>query len=173
MNIIIQHLGWDQTFFYQKLVATFELYILPILDQLGLDRTFFVQLVIFFILFIFLRITFFSPFQKLLNLRKEKIEMARIRAEKLLLDAKTKAQEYEQKISEEFKLAKAEMNEMITQVRGEEQKLLQEARAQAKKLNQEVNDTLMAQKVAIKKQLEVDVQSLAHNISERLLLRKT
>lgn len=143
-----------------------------ILDQLGLDSTFFVQFFIFAILFVFLGKFYFAPFLQLFEIRHKKTVEDRETAEKLMLQAQAKLDEYKRKLSEERASALREYEGAINEAKKEEATIFAHAREQAKKLTQEAADSVATQKDQLKRQLEADVENLARAISERLLSRK-
>ena len=143
-----------------------------ILEQLGLDQTFFFQFAIFAALFFVLSQTYFKPFLKLFEARHKKTVEDREAAERLMLQAQAKLEEYQQRLQNERAAARKEYEQIIANAKQEETRLLTHARDEAKRITQDAIDAIGRQKDELRKQLEVDVESLARNISERLLSRK-
>lgn len=144
-----------------------------ILDQLGMDRTFFYELAIFAGLFFVLSRLYFKPFMNLFEIRHKRTVEDREAAEKLLLEAEAKFEQYKKRLAEERLSARREYEAVVGQARKEEHELLNHAREEAKKILQDTNDAIHQQHEQLKKQLEADVETLANGISERLLSRKT
>lgn len=143
-----------------------------IIQQLGLDQTFFVQLAIIAAVFILLKTFYFRPFMRLFEVRHKRTVADHEAAEKLMLEAQSKLEEYKDRLSRERAIAKKDFEEMITVAKKEETSLLTHAREQAKKITQEAAESVLQQREQLKKQLEGDIEGLAKNISEKLLSRK-
>jgi F-type H+-transporting ATPase subunit b len=143
-----------------------------ILEQLELNQTFFIQLIIIAALFLIMGPLYFKPFLKLFQIRHARTIADRAEAEKMMIEAENKLQDYKTKIAAERAAARREVEHALELARKEESALLQQARDQAKKITQEAIDSVNQQRENLKKQLEVDVESLAHSISEKLVSRK-
>lgn len=143
-----------------------------ILEQLGLDQTFFIQFVLFAALFFFLAPIYFKPFMRLIHTRHERTVEDREAAAKMVKQAEDKLDEYKRRLGEERAAAKREFDDVINAAKKEEALLLSQAREEAKKITQEAADSVAKQRDQLKKQLEIDVESLAHSISEKLISRK-
>ena len=143
-----------------------------ILEQLELNQTFFIQLVLFAVLFLLLKPLYFKPFLKLFEARHKSTVADQEAAEKLMADAQAKLDEYKRKLSEERAAARKEFDALIDQAKKEEAAFLQHAREEAKKITQAAAESASQQHEELKKKLDIEVESLAHAISEKLLLRK-
>ncbi len=143
-----------------------------ILEQLGIDHTFFYQLALFAVLFIVLANVYFKPFQKLLDARHKKTVEDREAAEKLMAQAEAKFEEYKRRMAEERLAAKKDYEAILAEAKKDEAAILAKAREDAKRITQEAADSVSAQREGLKKQLEIDVEGMAHAISEKLLSRK-
>lgn len=143
-----------------------------ILQQLGLDQTFFYQLVIFAVLFFLLTRIYFRPFLRLFEIRHEKTTQDRENAEKLMLEANAKLDEYKRQLAEERANAKRQYDSILDQAKQDEGQLLARARDDAKKITQEAVDSVNSQREKLRHELERDIESLARMISEKLLSRK-
>ncbi len=143
-----------------------------IFEQLGLDETFFTQLILIAVLFVVLGPLYFKPFLKLFEARHKSTVADQESAEKLMADAQAKLEEYKRRVSEERASARKEFDALIDQAKKEEAAFLQHAREEAKKITQQAAESVAQQHAELKKKLDLDVESLAHNISETLLLRK-
>ncbi|MFL5812658.1 MAG: ATP synthase F0 subunit B [Bdellovibrionia bacterium] len=143
-----------------------------ILEQLGIDSTFFAELVIFFVVFGVLSRFYFKPFLALFEARHKKTVQDREAAEKMMIDAQQKLEEYKQRLSAERAAAKKHYDTILEQAKKEEAEILARAREEAKKVTQEAADSVSAQREKLKAQLQSDVESLAQTISEKLLSRK-
>jgi F-type H+-transporting ATPase subunit b len=143
-----------------------------ILEQLGLDQTFFVQLIIFAVLFFFLRNLYFKPFLRLFDLRHKRTVQDKEAAEKLYTNAQTKLDEYKRRLAEERLAARKDYEAIIAEAKKEEAEIYARARAEAKQITQEAIASVNQQRDQLKNQLEAEVETLAKKISESLLLRK-
>jgi F-type H+-transporting ATPase subunit b len=143
-----------------------------IIEQLGLDQTFFAQLAIIIVLFVVLGQVYFKPALKLFEARHKRTVADREAAEKLMAQAEAKLEEYKNRLAEERANARREYETILAEARKEETVLLAHARDEAKKITQQAAENVSAQRAELKRQLETDVESIAHKISERLLARK-
>ena len=144
-----------------------------IVQQLGLDQTFFVQFLIVGIFFLVLSNIFFKPFQKLIQARHKRLIEDREAAEKILGQADAKFDEYKKKLAEERLAARQDYESLLNQAKKDESHLLMEARNEAKKITQEAVDSAQKQKDQIQKQLEADVEGLAQQIADNLLMKRS
>ena len=143
-----------------------------ILEQLEINSTFFTQLIIFAVLFFLLAPLYFRPFLRLFEARHQKTVADREAAERLMAQADAKFEDYKRKLSEERHSAKKEYEAVLAEAKKEENAILSHAREEAKKITQEAAESVSAQRTQLKAQLEVDVESMARGISEKLLSRK-
>lgn len=143
-----------------------------ILQQLGLDQSFFAQFAIFAILFLFVSNVFFRPFLRLFEYRDQRTVQDREAAEKLINQAEAKFEEYRRRLSDERIAARKGFEAVLAETKKEEATLLANAREEAKKITQAAAESVAQQRDQLVKQLDVDVESLAHSISQTLLSRK-
>jgi F-type H+-transporting ATPase subunit b len=143
-----------------------------LLDQLGLDKTFFIELGILAVFFTLLSNLYFKPFLKLFEARRKKTVGDREAAERLLAQANTKWDEYNRRLTEERQAARKTFESALNEAKKQEAQILGQAREEAKKITQEAADSVNRQREQLKRELEVDVESIAHSITERLLARK-
>lgn len=143
-----------------------------ILEQLELNQTFFFQLAIIAVLFIIMGPLYFKPFLKLFEERHKSTVADQAAAEKMMADAQAKLEEYKRRLVEERATAKKEYDTLIESAKKEEAAFLSHAREEAKKITQEAADSISRQHAELKQKLELDVESLARSISEKLLSRK-
>jgi F0F1-type ATP synthase membrane subunit b/b' len=143
-----------------------------LLDQLGLDKSFFIELAIIAVFYLLISNIYFRPFLKLFEARRKRTVEDKEAAERMMLQANAKLDEYKKQIAEERLAAKREYEEALAEARKQEGSLLNEAREEAKKITQEAAESVNRQRDQLKKQLEQDVESIAHTISESLLSRK-
>lgn|GEM_PF-4938766 len=149
-------------------MAQFE----AILQQLELNQSFFVEFFIIAALFSVLGPLFFKPFMNLLAERRKRTVDDREEAAKLMAEAEAKFEEYKKRMADERTKARHEYELLVDQAKKEEALILGGARAEAKKITQEAADSIQKQREALRKQLDADVESLAQQISEKLLSRK-
>ncbi len=143
-----------------------------ILQQLGLDSTFYTQLMVFFVLFIFLGQFFFKPFLRLIEERHRRTVQDREAAETMMANAAAKMEEYQAKLHVARVEARSELEAVIAAAKTEEAKVLTEARDAAKKITQQVSFEIDAERARVRAQLELDAEALATAISDKLLVRK-
>jgi F-type H+-transporting ATPase subunit b len=143
-----------------------------ILEQLEINSTFFVQLGIFFVLFLLLSQIYFRPFLRLFEERHRKTVADREAAEKLMLQADSKFEEYTARLAQERLAARKDYESALTEAKKEETAILQRARDEAKKITQEAAESVSAQREKLKAELQVDIEGMARTISEKLLSRK-
>jgi len=143
-----------------------------LLDQLGLDNTFFMELALIAFLFVVLSRLYFQPFLKLFEARHKKTVEDKLAAEKLLAEANSKLEEYKNAITLERANARKDYENTLIEARKEESRILAEARDEAKRITQKAAESIQSQHEQVRRNLEVDVESFAQNISERLLSRK-
>ncbi len=142
-----------------------------ILRQLELDQTFFAQLALFWVLFLILSKVYFKPFQRLLAQRHQRTVADRQEAEKLMAEADRKFDEYKHRIAEERAAARKDYETLLAEAKREEAEILGGARAQAKQITQEANESIQKQREDIRRQLETDAETLAQQISQKLLVK--
>jgi F-type H+-transporting ATPase subunit b len=143
----------------------------PILRQLGLDHTFFIQFAMIAALYFILSRIFFRPFQQLIERRHARTVEDRKAAEELLQQAQEKMNEYQRRLTEERKLARAEIDQAIQAAKKEESALLQAARDEAKSITQGAIANLEAQREKIRKELHADVEEIAQLVTEKLMVK--
>ncbi|MGK5083646.1 ATP synthase F0 subunit B [Bdellovibrionota bacterium FG-1] len=143
-----------------------------ILEQLEINRTFFIQLAIFAILYLLLSAVYFRPFLRLFEHRHQRTVADREAAERLMIQANLKLDEYRTQLAEERLAAKKIYEAALDEAKKQEAAILGRAREEAKKITQEAADSVARQRDQIKAQLELDVEGMARGISEKLLSRK-
>jgi F-type H+-transporting ATPase subunit b len=143
-----------------------------ILQQLGLDTTFFTQFVVFFVLFLFLGQAFFKPFLRLIEERTLRTQRDRELATAIEAETKIKLEDCESRLRAARVEARSEFEKILAEAKAEESKILNDARAEAKKITVETAAAISAERHRLRAQLELDVESLAAAVSEKLLLKK-
>ena len=143
-----------------------------VLEQLGLNSTFFVEFAIFVVLFFILSNVYFKPYLKLFQARHKRTVEDKEAAEKLMLQAQVKLDEYKRILLEERVAAKAELEKAIAEAKTHEAEQLAHAREEARRMTHQTFDEIEKQRQQLKKQLSADVESLGQSIAERLLSRK-
>ncbi len=142
------------------------------IEQLGLDQSLFVLLAIVSVLYFILTPLYFRPFLRLFALRHKRTVEDREAAENMVKQADAKLEEYKKRLSEERQAAKRELDAALEQAKKEEAALLGAARDEARKITHEAAESVAKQRDQLRKQLELDVEVLARNISEKLISRK-
>jgi F-type H+-transporting ATPase subunit b len=143
-----------------------------ILEQLEINSTFFIQLAIFAVLYFILRAVYFRPFMALFEHRHQRTVADREAAEKLMAQANSKFDEYRDRLSQERQAARKDYELVLEKAKKEEASILAQAREEAKKITQEAAESISNQREKLKAELQVDVESMAKMISEKLLSRK-
>ncbi|MCM0604789.1 MAG: ATP synthase F0 subunit B [Xanthomonadaceae bacterium] len=143
-----------------------------IATQLGLDQTFYIQFVLIAILYAFLTIVYFKPFQKLLEKRHKKTVSDRVESERVLAELKEKLNEYEAQMTLAQKKARGRMDEILSDAKKKEAEILGAARNEAKNTTQAAITALTQEKEKIRKSLEAEVESIATQAATKLLLRQ-
>lgn len=142
-----------------------------IIQQLGINETFFYQLGIFTVFFALIRISFFKPFYRLIELRSQKTGTDLSRAEQTLAEVKAQLEKYESTIGAERLAAKQELDRALGEVKQEGSKIIGEARASARASIQAASEAAAKESTDLRRQLEVDVESLSVRVTEMLLSR--
>lgn len=143
-----------------------------ILEQLELNQTFFIELVIFAVFFTVIKHVYFKPFLNLIEMRHKKTVADREAAERMMAQAQLRLEEYKNQLVQERQNARKHFEEILNQAKKEEAKILSQAREEARKITQAAADSVTEQSETLKKQLELEVESMAQAISEKLLSRK-
>ncbi len=143
----------------------------PILKQLGLDSTFFIQLVIITALYFLLSKIFFRPFLQLIEKRHARTIEDRKAAEELISQAQEKINEYQRRLTEERKLARAEIEQTLLSAKKEEAANLRAAREEAKGITQRAIENLQSQRDRVRDELRADVERLARSVTEKLMTK--
>lgn len=143
-----------------------------ILEQLELNRTFFIELVIFAVFFAVLKQVYFKPFLSLIEMRHKRTVADREAAERLMEQAKARLEEYKKRLADERVGARKDFEDILNQAKKEETVILSHARDEARKITQAAVDSAAEQGEMLRKQLELEVESMARAVSEKLLSRK-
>ncbi len=143
------------------------------LQQLGIDSSFFIQFGVFFVVFLVIPQMFFKPFQRLVELRLQKTQEDRVKAEELTRLANEKFATYREKIQAERHKVRGEYEKLLSELKTQEAHLIGEARAEAKAITQKTVDELQAQSQQLKRTLEADVEGLALALTETLVKRQS
>lgn len=143
-----------------------------ILEQLEINNTFFIQLAIFAVLFFILSAVYFKPFMRLFEARHQKTVADREAAERLMVQADAKFEEYKTRLAHERQAARKDFESALNEAKKEEASILAHAREEAKKITHEAAESVANQRNKLKAELEADVEGMARAISEKLLSRK-
>lgn len=139
------------------------------LQQLGVDSTFFTQLGLFVALFIVLSQIFFKPFLRLFENRHQKMVADREAAERLMAQAEEKFSEYHKRLNDAHLQARKEYDAALNEAKHQEAELLSRAREEVKKITQDAATQVAQQREALKRDLELEVESLAVHVTQKLL----
>ena len=140
-----------------------------IIRQLGIDSTFFVQFGVICVAFLLLSQVYFKPFLKIIELRHRRTVEDREAAEKLMVEADRKLQEYQSRIAGERETLRQHAEEILAKARSEEARLIASAREEAKKVTQEAMDAVEKQRSDLRNRLAQDVESFAQQIADTLV----
>lgn len=146
---------------------------MSVLDQLGIDSSFFIQFGVFFVVFLIIPQLFFKPFQRLVELRLQKTQEDRVKAEELTRLANEKFGTYREKIQAERQKVRGEYEKLLGELKTQEAQIIGEARAEAKVITQKTVDELQSQSQQLKRTLEADVEGLALALTETLVKRQS
>lgn len=143
-----------------------------LLDQLGLNRTFFVELGIFTVLFLTLSQIYFRPFLKLFESRHKKTVEDKEAAERLMIQAQTKFEEYKRLLTEERIASKKSFDQALSEAKKQETEIIAQARDEAKRITLEAAESVNQQRDRLSQQLNREVELVARSIVEKLVSRK-
>ncbi len=143
-----------------------------LLQQLELNSTLFIQLAVFIVMFLVLSNLYFRPFQRLLEARHKRLVEDREAAEKLLLQADSRFEEYRARLAAERATARSEYDRIMAQAKKEEAEIISRARAEAKQITQQALESAQAQQSEVKKALEKEIETLAQAVVQALLVKK-
>lgn len=146
---------------------------MSVLQQLGIDFSFFIQFGVFFVIFLVIPQLFFKPFQRLVELRLQKTQEDRVKAEELTRLANEKFAIYREKIQAERQKVRGEYEKLLSELKSQEARLIGDARAEAKAITQKTVDELQSQSQQLKRTLEADVEGLALALTETLVKRQS
>lgn len=142
-----------------------------IASQLGLDQTFYTQFILIAVLYAFLTVVYFKPFQKLLEKRHHKTVGERAEADRVIAELKEKLAEYEAQLAIAQRKARANMEAILLDAKTKENEILTAARTEAKNTTQAAIQVLNQEKEKISKSLQAEVEKLATEATSKLLLR--
>jgi len=140
-----------------------------ILEQLGLNQTYFYQLGIFLVAFLLLSQLYFKPFLKIIEARNKAIHQNREEADAAIAQAKEMLESYQTQIRAERQAAKKQLEDALADARKEEEKVLSAARAEARDIALGAAQELAKQEAQIRSHLAVEVESIALQLSKKLL----
>jgi F-type H+-transporting ATPase subunit b len=140
-----------------------------ILEQLGLDQTYFYQLGVFLAAFILLSQIYFKPFLKIIEARNKAIHKNREDADAAIVQAKAMLESYQTQIRAERLAAKKQLEDALAEARKEEEKVLSAARTEAREIALSAAQELSKQEAQIRSNLAVDIESMALQLSKKLL----
>jgi F-type H+-transporting ATPase subunit b len=141
----------------------------PLID---IDLTAVVQLLLFFVLYLFSNKMLFQPYLALRERRRTGIEGARAEAERMTAEADSKLTDYEKKLA----IARAKGNEEGRKLRTEavahERDVTERARDAASKATVEAAAKMRAQTEAARAELMPQADALARKMASKLLGRE-
>jgi len=143
-----------------------------ILEQLEINQTIFIHFGLFCVLFFALSRIYFKPFMNLFEKRHQKTVEDRKTAEALVQKADEKFKDYQEKIHLARKDARQDYEQSVQKARKQEAEILAEAREQAKSITQGAAQEIEKEKNRLQQELQADIESLAKDLSERLLSKK-
>jgi len=141
-------------------------------SMIDLDGTFFVQLLLFFIAFLFLRAFVFHPMIRLFERREEAIDGARAEAKKMEKEAGQKAATFEEEMRKIRLQAGAERERLRQDGIRLERKLLEKVRTETQQTLREAEQKLQGEARNLRSEIRAKVPALGREIAARLLDRE-
>jgi F-type H+-transporting ATPase subunit b len=136
------------------------------------DLTLPIQMGIFLVFYVVLRLTLFGPILRILSEREERVARAKHDAEEFENRAATQAGVYEVRLKEARARAQKERDAMRAEGATREREIVGAARAEAMKHVEAMNRTIVSQVKAARDALARDEHALAREVAERLLGRR-
>lgn len=141
-------------------------------QQLGIDSSFFRQFLIFFLVFVWLRYVFFSPFLALINKREGQSDGLSEEAQKLEEESARLELEHKEAISQARKQAGAEREALLAGARKEASGVVDSARAQAKSKLEQAREVSQRNFEAELAELRPEVAPMSALLVEKLMKTK-
>ncbi len=139
---------------------------------IDLDGTFFIQMGLFFLAFLILKVLVFGPVIRLIEKRDEMIDGAKKEAKELQASAFAA----EDKLAAEMRAARLKAGEEREKLRAEgkrlEAQVLEKVRAETSKELAEAEQSLEKEAAKIRAELEAQTPALAKQIASKLLERE-
>jgi F-type H+-transporting ATPase subunit b len=128
--------------------------------------------IIVWTLYIYLRLVYFRPMERVLDARYRATEGARKSAEEILSKTREKTAEYEEKLRSARADIYREQEAFRTQLRQEQEQAIEQARRSASSAAKEAALQIEAELSAAQKDLERGAAALAGEISNSILRRR-
>jgi len=138
---------------------------------LDINITLLIQFANFIFLMIVLNLLLYRPLRAVLKKRRDEMDESRTRAAVLEKDAQAKLSLYEAKLEEARKKGTEVKNRLRQEGLDEEQQLVKEAEGVAHQKRESIREKIRAEAGAAKKQLQAEVDSLAREITDKVLGR--
>jgi F-type H+-transporting ATPase subunit b len=138
---------------------------------LDINITLLIQFVNFIFLMIVLNLLLYRPLRAILKKRRDEMDDSHARVSVLEKDAQGKLSLYEAQLEEARKKGSEVKNRLRQEGLDEEQQLVKEAEDISRQRRESIREQILAEAGAAKKQLQAEVDSLASEITEKVLGR--
>jgi F-type H+-transporting ATPase subunit b len=154
------------------LASTFAVVSVASGDLMTFDvPTVLVEIALFLLLVALLRVIVFKPLLAVLEARDRAIDGARAEAEQRVREADRRVAEYEARLDDVRAKAAAERDALRAQGRAEETRILEAAKAETTRAVDEGKAAVRREADALRRELDVQIPSLAASIASRALGR--
>jgi F0F1-type ATP synthase membrane subunit b/b' len=143
-----------------------------ILKQLGINETLWIQLGVFIALFIFLKVVFFGPFLRLIELREKETGGTEKDAAEINARAATQEAEYQSKISAAKKHSREAAEVILAKAKNDAAVRVAKAREESKTKIETGRAALDSEDTLNNKDLQSNVDGLASTIVAKLMKTK-
>lgn len=139
------------------------------IDQLGLNETYFYQLGFFLATFLLLKVTYFAPLSRLIQLRHKRTTADNAEAEGLESQNATDIQGYKDRLAVVRGEIRTQRDLALKEARLAEGKVVAAAREEAKKVSQAAVAEAESVRQAALKSLSGEIDGLASGLTKKLL----
>lgn len=139
--------------------------------MLSLDWTFAFQIILFLVLWAFLRRFLFEPHFEVMEQREHRSEGAIKQAQRVKAEVGEMEEQYKSRLTATRTGAMQQVDTVSREAEGQAQAITDAARTEADKILSEMRATLQQEIANTRKELQSRAPEFAHNISEKLLGR--
>lgn len=141
-------------------------------SSIDLDATFFVSLALFFGVFFMLRAMVFKPMLALFDAREQAIDGAKADADRLMKEAGTAGQHFEEELRKVRLQAQKERDAMRSDALRREREILDAVRVETEKSVADADAKLASDAETLRRDLRARVPGLAKEMASKLLQRE-